>query len=45
MMLEFLNSLKMKAGLPNQIDPELTAADVIISGGRGMQNGENFEFT
>ena len=23
--------------------PELTAADVIISGGRGMQNGENFE--
>ena len=22
--------------------PELTAADVIISGGRGMQNGENF---
>ena len=23
--------------------PELTAAEVIISGGRGMQNGENFE--
>ena len=23
--------------------PELTAADVVISGGRGMQNGENFE--
>jgi electron transfer flavoprotein alpha subunit len=23
--------------------PELTAADVIVSGGRGMQNGENFE--
>ncbi|MBS3796804.1 MULTISPECIES: electron transfer flavoprotein subunit alpha/FixB family protein [unclassified Pseudoalteromonas] len=23
--------------------PELTAADVIISGGRGMQNGENFK--
>ncbi len=23
--------------------PELTAADVIISGGRGMQNGDNFE--
>jgi electron transfer flavoprotein alpha subunit len=22
--------------------PELTAADIIISGGRGMQNGENF---
>ena len=22
--------------------PELTAADVVISGGRGMQNGENF---
>jgi electron transfer flavoprotein alpha subunit len=23
--------------------PELTAADIIISGGRGMQNGDNFE--
>ena len=23
--------------------PELTAADVIISGGRGMQNGDNFK--
>jgi electron transfer flavoprotein alpha subunit len=23
--------------------PELTAADVVISGGRGMQNGDNFE--
>jgi electron transfer flavoprotein alpha subunit len=23
--------------------PELTAAEVVISGGRGMQNGENFE--
>ena len=23
--------------------PELTAADVIVSGGRGMQNGENFD--
>ena len=23
--------------------PELTAADVVISGGRGMQNGENFK--
>ncbi len=23
--------------------PELTAADIVISGGRGMQNGENFE--
>ena len=22
--------------------PELTAADIVISGGRGMQNGENF---
>ncbi|MEL0243950.1 MAG: FAD-binding protein, partial [Gammaproteobacteria bacterium] len=22
--------------------PELTAADVVISGGRGMQNGDNF---
>ncbi|MBT3411075.1 MAG: electron transfer flavoprotein subunit alpha/FixB family protein, partial [Halieaceae bacterium] len=23
--------------------PELTAADIVISGGRGMQNGENFK--
>lgn len=23
--------------------PELTAADVVVSGGRGMQNGENFD--
>lgn len=23
--------------------PELTSADIVISGGRGMQNGENFE--
>ncbi|GLS28120.1 electron transfer flavoprotein subunit alpha/FixB family protein [Marinibactrum halimedae] len=23
--------------------PELTAADIVISGGRGMQNGDNFE--
>lgn len=23
--------------------PELTAADIIVSGGRGMQNGENFD--
>lgn len=23
--------------------PDLTAADIVISGGRGMQNGENFE--
>ena len=32
----------IKAELAESDRPELTAADVIISGGRGMQNGENF---
>ncbi len=33
----------VSAELTESERPELTAADVIISGGRGMQNGENFE--
>lgn len=32
----------VSAELTKSERPELTAADVIISGGRGMQNGENF---
>ncbi|MFC3095588.1 electron transfer flavoprotein subunit alpha/FixB family protein [Alteromonas sediminis] len=32
----------VSAQLTESERPELTAADVIISGGRGMQNGENF---
>ena len=32
----------IKEELAQSDRPELTAADVIISGGRGMQNGENF---
>lgn len=32
----------VKAELTESERPELTAADVVISGGRGMQNGENF---
>ncbi len=32
----------VSAELTESERPELTAADVIISGGRGMQNGENF---
>nr|WP_136252344.1 FAD-binding protein [Ningiella ruwaisensis] len=32
----------LNAELTESERPELTAADVIISGGRGMQNGENF---
>lgn len=37
------NSKYISAELTVSERPELTAADVIISGGRGMQNGENFK--
>jgi len=47
--VELLNTVKtsekssyVSAELTVSARPELTAADVIISGGRGMQNGENF---
>ena len=33
----------IKAEIAESDRPELTAADVIISGGRGMQNGDNFK--
>ena len=33
----------IKEELAESDRPELTAADVVISGGRGMQNGENFQ--
>lgn len=33
----------VSAELTKSERPELTAADVVISGGRGMQNGENFK--
>ena len=33
----------VNAELTNSDRPELTAANIIISGGRGMQNGENFK--
>lgn len=36
------NSSFVSAELTESERPELTAADVVISGGRGMQNGENF---
>ena len=36
-------SVFVSAELTESERPELTAADVIISGGRGMQNGENFK--
>lgn len=36
------NASFVSAELTESERPELTAADVIISGGRGMQNGENF---
>ena len=32
----------IKQELSTSERPELTAADVVISGGRGLQNGENF---
>ncbi|GAC14507.1 electron transfer flavoprotein subunit alpha/FixB family protein [Aliiglaciecola lipolytica] len=37
------NSKYLSAELTVSERPELTAADIIISGGRGMQNGENFK--
>ncbi len=37
------NSKFVSAELTVSERPELTAAEVIISGGRGMQNGENFK--
>jgi electron transfer flavoprotein alpha subunit len=47
--VELLSTIKtsekssyVSAELTVSARPELTAADVIISGGRGMQNGENF---
>ena len=33
----------VSAELTESERPELTAADIVISGGRGMQNGENFK--
>ena len=35
-------SLFVKEEIAESERPELTAADVVISGGRGMQNGDNF---
>mgnify|MGYP001237079697 FL=1 len=35
-------SLFVKEEIAESDRPELTAADVVISGGRGMQNGDNF---
>lgn len=40
---EALKSSFVKAELTKSERPELTAARVIISGGRGMQNGDNFK--
>ena len=39
----FEDSRYMSGELSKSVRPELTAARVIISGGRGMQNGENFK--
>lgn len=41
-VIEAVKSSFVSAELTESERPELTAADVIISGGRGMQNGENF---
>lgn len=41
-VIESLKSSFVSAELTESERPELTAAEVIISGGRGMQNGENF---
>ncbi len=37
------NSVFAKEELAKSDRPELTAAKIVISGGRGMQNGDNFE--
>lgn len=42
-VLESDKSSFVSAELTESERPELTAADVIISGGRGMQNGDNFK--
>ncbi len=36
------NSSFVKEELAKSDRPDLTAADIVVSGGRGMQNGENF---
>ncbi|WP_100657224.1 electron transfer flavoprotein subunit alpha/FixB family protein [Alteromonas flava] len=41
-VVELSNSEFVSAELTESERPELTAADVVISGGRGMQNGDNF---
>ncbi|MDT0594380.1 electron transfer flavoprotein subunit alpha/FixB family protein [Glaciecola petra] len=41
-VIEAVKSSFVSAELTESERPELTAAEVIISGGRGMQNGENF---
>src|SRR5690606_25448641 len=40
---EAAKSAYVSAELTKSERPELTAASVVISGGRGMQNGENFK--
>ncbi|OUL56745.1 electron transfer flavoprotein subunit alpha/FixB family protein [Pseudoalteromonas ulvae] len=41
-VIESNNSAFVSISQTESVRPELTAAPVIISGGRGMQNGENF---
>ncbi|WP_100641191.1 electron transfer flavoprotein subunit alpha/FixB family protein [Alteromonas facilis] len=41
-VVELSKSAFVSAELTESERPELTAAEVVISGGRGMQNGENF---
>ena len=38
-----MRSRFVSAELSKSERPELTAARVVVSGGRGMQNGENFK--
>ncbi|MCW8108667.1 FAD-binding protein [Alteromonas ponticola] len=42
-VIEAEKSAFVKEELTESERPELTAAEVVISGGRGMQNGENFK--